>query len=122
MAKNNQYHMKKYILATALISVGLMSCKKSETKVLTTENPDGSVTTTTVQTEHTTALDSAKINNTVDQAKEKLNQAGEKLDAAANKAGEKLDKAGEDIKDASAKGAEKVEKGAEKVKEDLKKK
>ncbi|UOE40978.1 hypothetical protein MTP09_13905 [Chryseobacterium suipulveris] len=113
--------MKSTILAAGIISLGLMSCKQSETKVETSENPDGSVTTTTFETEKTTALDSAKINATVDKAKEKLNEAGEKIDEAAKKAGEKLEKAGDDLKEATDKGAEKVQKGADKIKDDLKK-
>ena len=113
--------MKKYFLTAAVFSLLLMSCKQSETKVETTENPDGSVTTTTIEKEETTALDSATINATVGKAKEKLNAAGEKIDEAAEHAGAHLKKAGEDVKDAAAKGAEKVEDGAEKVKEDLKK-
>ncbi|HOB24613.1 MAG TPA: hypothetical protein PKV58_10485 [Kaistella sp.] len=114
--------MKNYLLAAGFLTLILTACKQSETKVLTSENPDGSVTTTTVETEKTTGVDSAKINATVDKAKEKLNTAGEKIDEAADKAGEHLEKAGEDLKEAASKGAEKVEKGAEKVKEDLKKK
>jgi hypothetical protein len=111
----------KIFLATGIVFLTLLSCKKSETKIETTENPDGSVTTTTIETDESSGLDSAKINNTVDKAKDKLNTAGEKIDDAADKAGEKLKEAGEDVKDVAAKGAEKVEKGAEKVKEDLKK-
>ena len=113
--------MKKYFLTAAVFSLMLMSCKQSETKVETTENPDGSVVTTTIETEKSTVLDSATINATVDKAKEKLNVAGEKIDEVADRAGTELKKAGEDVKDAAAKGAEKVEKGAENVKEDLKK-
>lgn len=113
--------MKKYFLTGAVFSLMLMSCKQSETKVETNENPDGSITTTTIEKEETTALDSATINATVDKAKEKLNEAGEKIDEAAEQAGTQLKKAGEDVKDAAAKGAEKVEDGAENVKEDLKK-
>ena len=103
--------MKNYLLGTAIISLGLLSCKKSEVNVETVENPDGTVTTTTVEKEHSTTLDSVKINATLDNAKEPLDEAGQTFKQA-----------GEDIKDAAAKGAEKVEKGAEKVKEDLKKK
>ncbi|KMQ70491.1 hypothetical protein [Chryseobacterium koreense] len=114
--------MKTFFLAAGFISLSVIACKKSETKIETTENPDGSVTTTTIETEKATTVDTAKINATMDQAKEKLNKAGEKIDEAADHAGEKLKKAGEDLKDVAAKGAEKVEKGAEKVKEDLKKK
>lgn len=114
--------MKKYLFSAVVISLFLSSCKQSETKVETAENPDGTVTTTTIETNKSTGLDSAKINNTIDKAKEKLNAAGEKIDAAADKAGDKLNKAGDDLKDAAAKGAEKVEKSAEKAKEDLKKK
>lgn len=102
--------MKKYFLIAGAVALTVLSCKQSETKTETTENPDGSVTITTVETDKSTALDSATINATVDKAKEKLNVAGETLQ-----------KAGEDVKDAASKGAEKVEKGAEKVKEDLKK-
>lgn len=114
--------MKTFFLTAGLIALSVIACKKSETKIQTTENPDGSVTTTTIETEKTTMVDTAKINATVDQAKEKLNEAGKKIDEATEKTGEKLKKAGEDVKDAAAKGAEKVEKSAEKVKEDLKKK
>ena len=114
--------MKKYYLSAIALSLFLSSCKQSETKVETAENPDGTVTTTTIETNKSTGLDSAKINSTLDKTKEKLNQAGEKIDKAADKAGDKLEKAGEDLKAAAAKGAEKVEKSAEKAKEDLKKK
>ena len=114
--------MKNFILSAAVIAVTFVSCKKSETKVETSENPDGTITTTTIETEKSTGFDSAKINPTVDKAKEKLEVAGEKIDAAADKAGDKLKKAGEDVKEVAAKGAEKVEKGAEKAKEDLQKK
>ena len=114
--------MKKYFLTATILSLFLLSCKQTETKVETAENPDGTVTTTTIETNKSTGLDSVKVNNTIEKAKEKLNAAGEKIDSAAHKAGEKLDKAGENLKDAAARGAEKVEKGAEKAKEDLKKK
>ncbi|MCQ4035879.1 hypothetical protein [Kaistella montana] len=114
--------MKNYIIIAAAVSLSLMSCKKAEKKTETVENPDGSVTTTTIETEKTTSLDSARINETVEEAKERLNSAGEKIDDATDKAGHELKKAGEDLKDVAAKGAEKVEKGAEKVKEDLKEK
>ena len=103
--------MKKYFLATAVISLGFISCKKSEVNFETVENADGTVTTTTTEKERSTTLDSVKINATLDNAKEQLDEAGQTFKQA-----------GEDLKDAAAKGAEKVEKGAEKVKEDLKKK
>jgi hypothetical protein len=54
--------MKNYLLAAGFLTLSLTACKQSETKVLTSENPDGSVTTTTVETEKTTGVDSAKIN------------------------------------------------------------
>lgn len=114
--------MKNYFLLTACLLMSLSACKQSETKILTSENPDGTVTTTTVETEKSTGLDSAKINATVDKAKEKLNVAGEKIDDAADRAGETLQEAGEDLKVAAQKGAQKVEEGAEKVQNDLKKK
>lgn len=104
--------MKLYFLAAAVISLGLMSCKKSEVNVETVENGDGTITTITTETERTTTLDSVSINSTVDNAKEKL-------DVVAKDAGQTLKQAGEDVKDATARGAEKVEKGAEKIKEDL---
>ena len=100
--------MKNTILSTLALSLILCSCKQSETKVETAENPDGTVTTTTIETNKTTSFDSTKVNATLDKAKEKLNDAGEKIDAAAGKAGVELKKAGEDVKDAAAKGAEKV--------------
>ena len=114
--------MKKYFLTATVISLFLFSCKQSETKVETAENPDGTVTTTTVETNKTTGLDSTKVNATIDKTKENLDAAGKKIDAAADKAGEQLKKAGEDVKAAAAKGAEKVEQGAAKAKEDLQKK
>lgn len=114
--------MKKYFLIATLISLGIMSCKKSEVKIETIENPDGTVTTTTTEKEHSTTLDSVKINATVDQAKEKLNDAGEKIEEYATDGRTQFKKAGKDVKDAAAKGAEKVEKGAEKIKEHLEKK
>lgn len=114
--------MKKYFLSATVVALFFTSCKQSETKTEISENPDGTVTTTTVETQKSTGLDSAKINSTVDKAKEKLEIAGNKIDAAAHKAGHQLKKAGEDVKDAAAKGAEKVENSAEKAKEDLQKK
>ena len=86
--------MKQYFLAAAVISLGLMSCKKSEVNVQKVENPDGTVTTTTTEKERTTSLDSVKINATVDDAKEKLDVAGNKIDAAAKDAGQTLKQAG----------------------------
>ena len=115
-------NMKNYMIIAAAVSLALISCKKAEKRTEITENPDGSVTATTVETEKSTSLDSARINETVEKAKERLNSAGEKIDDAADKAGHELRKAGEEVKDAAAKGAEKVEKGAEKVKKDLEKK
>ena len=114
--------MKKNIVTALLIAVLFISCKQTETKVETAENPDGTVTTTTIETEKYTNLDSAKVNATVDKAKEKLNVAGEKIDEASDKAGAKLKEAGEKMKDAAANGAEKIEDGAAKAKEDLQKK
>ncbi len=110
------------MIIAATVSLLLISCKKAEKRTEITENPDGSVTTTTIETEKSTSLDSARINETMEEAKERLNSAGEKIDNAADKAGHELRKAGEEVKDAAAKGAEKVEKGAEKVKDDLQKK
>ena len=107
--------MKQYFLGAAVISLGFMSCKKSEVNVETVENGDGTVTTTTTESQRTTTLDSVAINATIDDAKEKL-------DVAAKDAGQTLKQAGEDVKDAAAKGAEKVEIGAEKIQQDLKKK
>ena len=114
--------MKKSILSAIVFSLFLYSCKQSETKIETAENADGTVTTTTIETNKSTDFDSTKINKTVDEAKEKLNTAGEKIDDAADKAGAHLKKVGEDLKDAAADGAEKVERNAEKAKEDLRKK
>ena len=110
--------MKQYLLGAAIISLTLLSCTKSEINVKKVENPDGTITTTTVEKESSTTLDSVKINATVDNAKEKLDKAGNKIDEFATDGRTQLKKAGEDVKDA----AEKVEKGAEKLKEDLKKK
>lgn len=114
--------MKPYFLGAAIISLTLLSCTKSEINVKKVENPDGTITTTTVEKESSTTLDSVKINATVDNATEKLDKAGNKIDAAAKDAGKTLKQAGEDVKYAAARGAEKVEKGAEKINEDLKKK
>jgi hypothetical protein len=114
--------MKQYFFGAAIISLTLLSCTKSEINVEKVENPDGTVTTTTVEKESSTTLDSVKINATVDNAKEKLDKAGNKIDEFATDGRTQLKKAGEDVKDAAAKEAEKVEKGAEKLKEDLRKK
>lgn len=114
--------MKNYFLIAVTTAVLLVSCKKTETNIETVENADGTITTTTTEKEHSTTLDSAKIDATVDRAKENLNEAGNKIDSAAKEVGHDLKKAGEDVKDAAAKGAEKVEQGAQKLKEDLKKK
>ena len=70
--------MKNHLSMAGFLSLSLIACKQSEKNFLTSENPDGSVTTTTVENEITTGIDSAKINATVDKAKEKLNAAGEK--------------------------------------------
>ncbi|AYO58668.1 hypothetical protein CO230_11400 [Chryseobacterium sp. 6424] len=86
----------------------LSSCSQTETKTETIENSDGTVSVKTIETEKTSALDSATIQSTVNNAKEKLNEAGKTLNEA-----------GKDIKVAAQKGAEKVEKGAEKVQADL---
>ena len=91
--------MKNYILIAAIITLTFVSCKKSETKVGTSENPSGTITTTTIETDKSAGFDSTKINATVDKAKEKLEVAGEKIDEAADKEGEKLKKAGEDVKE-----------------------
>ncbi len=114
--------MKNYLLFAAVISLGLASCTNSETNVETVENPDGTITTTTIEKKRSTSLDTTNINTTVDQAKERLDQAETTIDAVAKGASKTFEKAGEDVKDAATKGAEKVEKGAEKIKEDLKKK
>ncbi|WP_275624526.1 hypothetical protein [Kaistella sp. PBT33-4] len=111
--------MKK-LMITGTISLVLTACTNSETKTETIENPDGTVTTTVVENEETTGLDTVAITNTVETAKEKLNIAGEKIEKAADKAGTELKKAGEDVKVATKKGAEKVERSAEKAEADLK--
>ncbi len=98
--------MKNTILIVALIF--LTSCSQTETKTETIENPDGTTSVKVIETEKTSALDSATVQATVDNAKEKLNEAGKTLNEA-----------GRDIKVAAKKGAEKVEKGAEKIEADL---
>ena len=107
--------MKKYFLATAMISLSMIGCKKSELNVETVENSDGTVTTTTVEKERTTTLDSVQIDARVDQATEKFNEV-------ADEAGKTFKQAGEDVKAAAVKGAEKVDQETEKIKADLKKK
>ncbi len=111
--------MKK-LMITGITSLALTACTKTETKIETFENPDGSVTTTVVENEETTGLDTVAITNTVENAKEKLDIAGEKIEKAADKAGTELKKAGEDVKVATKKGAEKVERSADKAEADLK--
>ena len=101
--------MKSITFSLIALSFIFTGCTQSETKIETSENPDGSVTTTTLETEKTLYPDSAKINATVDKAKAKLEVVGEKLDAAAEKTGEKLQEAGENVKDAANRGAKKVE-------------
>lgn len=119
--------MKNYILTAVMISVLTVSCTKSTTR---TENPDGSVTTTTV-TEYSSGVDTSKIIKVKEDVKIKVDEAGNTIDEAAQKTKEGLNKAGkdiktgakeigEDVKNAAAKGAEKVEEGAKKLKEDLK--
>lgn len=107
--------MKKYFLGAAVISLSLISCKKSEMNVETVENSDGTVTTTTVEKERTTTLDSVQIDQRVDQATEKLNEV-------ADEAGKTFKQAGKDVKAAAVKGAEKVDQETEKIKADLKNK
>ncbi|MEC5158706.1 hypothetical protein [Chryseobacterium sp. MP_3.2] len=101
--------MKSLILSIVALTFTAVSCTQSETKIETAENPDGSLTTTTIETEKSLYPDSAKINATVDKAKAKLEIVGEKLDVAAEKTGEKLQQAGENVKDAANRGADKVE-------------
>ena len=101
--------MKSFTFSLIALSFSVMSCTQSETKIETAENPDGSVTTTTVETEKSLYPDSAKINQTVDKAKAKLEVVGEKLDVAAEKTGEKLQEAGENVKDAANRGAKNIE-------------
>ena len=84
------------------------ACSQTETKTETIENADGTTSVKTIETEKTSALDSATVQATVQNAKEKLNEAGETLNEA-----------GKDIKVAAKKGAAKVEKGAEKIEADL---
>lgn len=98
--------MKNTALIVALIF--LTSCSQTETKTETIENADGTTSVKVIETEKTSALDSATVQATVDNAKEKLNEAGKTLNEA-----------GRDIKVAAKKGAEKVEKGAEKIEADL---
>lgn len=107
--------MKSLVLSLIATTFTLISCTQSEKKIETSENPDGSLTTTTIETEKSIHPDSAKINATLDKAKEKLEVAGEKIDAAAEKAGEKLEQAGKDVKEAADRGAKKVEVKVESV-------
>ena len=81
--------MKKYGILAALGLI-MASCSQTETKTETIQNPDGSTSVKTIETEKTSALDSATIQNTVNTAKEKLNNAGEKLDEAADDVREDL--------------------------------
>lgn len=98
----------KNISLALLGFLALMSCSQTETKTEIIENPDGTTSVKTIETEKVSALDSATIHTTVENAKEKLNEAGETLDEA-----------GRDLKVAAQKGAAKVERGAEKVQADL---
>lgn len=98
--------MKNICLIAAFVL--LTSCSQTETKTETIENADGTTSVRTVETEKTSALDSATVRATLDNAKEKLNEAGKTLDEA-----------GQDIKVAAKKGAAKVERGAEKIESDL---
>ena len=75
--------MKKYGIMAAL-GLLMASCSQTETKTETIQNADGTTSVKTIETEKTSALDSATIQNTVNTAKEKLNNAGEKLDEAAD--------------------------------------
>ena len=75
--------MKKYGIMAAL-GLFMASCSQTETKTETIQNADGTTSVKTIETEKTSALDSATIQNTVSTAKEKLNNAGEKLDEAAD--------------------------------------
>ena len=135
--------MKKQILAAFAVSAFFVSCTQSTTKTEKVENPDGSVTTTTVTESHTGIMDSTKIDkaksnleNTVDKTGEKidqtaqktkqnLNEAGKDIKTEANKIGKDIKSGaqavGKDVKNAAATGAQKIEEGAKKLKEDLKK-
>ncbi|MBA5247047.1 hypothetical protein H1R16_07745 [Marnyiella aurantia] len=113
--------IQKNVILTGILSLIVTACTKTETKIETFENPDGSVTTTVVENEETTGLDTVTITNTVQKAKENINEAGEKIEEVADKAGTELKKAGEDLKVATKKGAEKVERTADKAEADMKK-
>ena len=113
--------MKNYFLAAITMSVLLCSCTKTESYIETTENPDGTISTTTTEKNQTTTFDSVQINETVEQAKDGLTRTGQKIDTAAGKARTQLKKAGEDLKVVAEKGAQKVEIGAKKVQVDINK-
>ena len=91
--------MKNFVAITGIIVTSLISCTNSETKKESVENPDGTVTTKTTEITKTTAIDSAKVNATVENVQEKLQVAGENIKEATNKTGEKLKVAAENTKD-----------------------
>lgn len=113
--------MKKQILAAIAVSLFIVSCTKSTSKTETTENPDGSVTTTTVTETTSGIIDTSKIDKARNDIKSGVDAAGNKIENTAEKVNQDLKKAGEDVKDAAAKGAQKVEEGARNLKEDLNK-
>jgi len=124
--------MKKQILAATAILAFFISCTKSTTKTEKMENPDGSITTTTVTETKSGLVDSSKVDNAKQDVKNTLDKTGEKIDETAKKTKEELNQVGnnikegaketgKDVKNAASKGAEKIEEGAKKLKEDLKK-
>lgn len=135
--------MKKNFLSAVMMAAVIVSCTKSSVKTESTENPDGSITTTTTVSENGLGVDTAKINHVKENAQATINEADRKIDNAAEEARNKIDatadrtkknlheagedirqgakEVGRDVKDAAAKGASKVEEGARKLKEDLKK-
>ena len=77
--------MKKHILAAVAVSTLFVACTKSTTTEKT-ENPDGSVTTTTTTELGTGLVDTSKIDKAKSDIKNTVDNAGDKIENTAQKA------------------------------------
>lgn len=99
--------------AAALAVVLMTACTQTEKKTEIAENPDGSMSTITVETSRTTGLDTASVKSAVARAKEKLHVAAERLDTLAVQADEGLQRAGKKLKTSVQQGSENLKNKSE---------
>lgn len=76
--------MKKHILSAVVVSTLFVACTKSTTTEKT-ENPDGSVTTTTTTEIGTGLIDSSKVDKAKNDIQNTVDNASDKIDNTAQK-------------------------------------